>query len=265
MQASIETTAPRSSNPSSSHTISLSIDAVDLAAWQRLCGDRDNPFMEPKFLRAVERSMAGQAKVWYVILRTDEDEPAACACLAEFAVDLAIVAGAGLKKMIGAIRRVFPRLFFFKIMMCGLPVSNGQSSLRIAPGVDRAWVLAELDSILREKAANSRARLLLFKEFTAAECEEMKSVIELGYTLGESLPINMFGGKFADFEQYLAALKAHYRQDIRQSKKKFEKAGITITRIHGGPQLEQMYTDEVHKLYLAVVERAESKLEVLPR
>jgi predicted N-acyltransferase len=305
MQASIATMAP-----SSSHTISPSIDAVDLAAWERLCGDRDNPFMEAKFLRAVEQSMAGQAKVWYVVLRDDhipdraraarsgspdripnraraarsgspdripdrakaarsgspdEDQPAACACLTEFTVDLAIVAGSGLKKIIGAIRRVFPRVFFFKIMMCGLPVSNGQSSLRIAPGVDRAWVLGQLDSMMREKAAGARARFLLFKEFTATECEEMKSVRELGYTLGESLPINMFERKFADFEQYLAALKAHYRQDIRRSKKKLEKAGLTITRIHGGPELEQMYTDEVHQLYLAVVERAESKLEVLPR
>jgi predicted N-acyltransferase len=260
MQASMQTTAP-----GFLHTISESIDSVDLTTWERLCGDRDNPFMGLRFLRAVERSMAGQAKVWYVILRNDEEDPAACACLTEFTVDVAIVAGSGLKKIIGGIRRLFPRLFFFKLMMCGLPVSNGQSSLRIAPGVDRAWVLEQLDSMMREKAANSRARFLLFKEFTAAECDEMKSVIELGYTLGESLPMNVFGGKFADFEQYLAALKAHYRQDIRRSKKKLEKAGITISRIRGGPELEQMYTDQVHQLYLAVVERAESKLEILPR
>ena len=260
MQASMQTTAPISS-----HTISPGIDAVDLAAWEHLCGDRDNPFMEPKFLRAVEQSMAGQAKIWYVVLRKDDGEPAACACLTEFTVDLAIVAGSGLKKIIGAIRRLFPRLFFFKIMMCGLPVSNGQGSLRIARGVDRAWVFGQLDSMMREKAASCGARLLLFKEFTAAECKEMKSVLALGYTLGESLPMNMFDPKFADFEQYLAALKAHYRQDIRRSKKKLEKAGLTLARIHGGPELEQIYTDEVHTLYLAVVERAESKLEVLPR
>jgi predicted N-acyltransferase len=79
--------------------------------------------------------------------------------------------------------------------------------------------------------------------------------------------MNMFERKFSDFEQYLAALKAHYRQDIRRSKKKLEKTGpgFTLARITGGPELEQMYSEEVHKLYLAVVERAESKLEILPR
>jgi hypothetical protein len=209
--------------------------------------------------------MAGQAKVWYVILRDGNGDPAACACLTEFTVDLAIVAGSALKKVIGAIRHVFPRLFFFKIMMCGLPVSNGQSSLRVAPGVEHKWVLEQIDSMMRELAARCGARFLLFKEFTASECEQMKSVLDLGYTLGESLPMNLFDRKFDDFEHYLTALKAHYRQDIRRSKKKLEKAGISIARIPGGPELEQIYSDEVHKLYLAVVERAESKLEVLPR
>jgi predicted N-acyltransferase len=93
----------------------------------------------------------------------------------------------------------------------------------------------------------------------------MKGLLLLGYTLGESLPMNMFDRKFSDFEQYLAALKAHYRQDVRRSKKKLEKTGFTVARIQGGPELEQMYSEEVHKLYLAVVERAESKLEILPR
>jgi len=256
----METTAP-----TCSHTISSTIDSVNLAEWQRLCGDPNNPFMEPAFLRCVEQSMAGQAKISYVVLRQESGEPAACACLTEFTVDLAIVAGSGLKKVIGAVRRVFPRLFYFKIMMCGLPVSNGQSSVRMARGVERAWVFEHLDSMLREQASRCGAKFLLFKEFTGAECEQMKSVLALGYTLGESLPINVFDRKFNDFEHYLAALKAHYRQDIRRSKKKLEKAGLTIRRIPGGPELEQMYSDDVHKLYLAVVDRAESKLEVLPR
>lgn len=261
MQASIRTGAL-----TCSHTISPSIESLDVAAWQRICGaGPDDPFMDPRFLRCVEQSMAGQAKVWYVILHDDSGEPAACACLTEFTVDLAIVAGPGLKKMIGAVRRLFPRLFFFKIMMCGLPVSNGQSSVRIAAGVNHGWVLEQLDAMMRELARKSKARFLLFKEFTAAECEQMKSLVELGYTLGESLPMNMFDRKFNDFEHYLGSLKAHYRQDVRRSKKKLEKAGLTIARINGGAELEHMYSEEVHKLYLAVVERAESKLEVLPR
>jgi predicted N-acyltransferase len=260
MQASIQTTAP-----TCWHTIAASFDSVDLAAWKRLCGDPDNPFMDPRFLRCVEESMASQAKIWYVILREGIGEPAACACLTEFTVDLAIVAGSGLKKIIGAVRRVFPRLFYFKIMMCGLPVSNGQSSLRLAPRANRAWVLGQIDAMMRELAAKCGAKFLLFKEFTAAESEQMKSVLELGYTVGESLPMNMFDRKFEDFEHYLASLKAHYRQDIRRSKNKLKKAGIKIARIQGGPELEQIYSEDVHKLYLAVVDRAESKLEVLPR
>ena len=260
MAASIEATAP-----SCSHTISSSIDSLDSAAWERLCGDPDNPFMHVRFLRCVEQSMAGQAKVWYVILRDQAGAPAACACLTEFTVDLAIVSGSGLKRVIGAVRRLFPRLFFFKIMMCGLPVSNGQSSLRLAPGVDRGWVVSEIDSMMRELAAKCGAKLLVLKEFTAAEGAQMKRVLDLGYTLGESLPMNMFDRKFQDFEHYLGSLKAHYRQDVRRSRKKLEKAGLTIARIQGGPELEQLYSEEVHKLYLAVVERAESKMEVLPR
>jgi predicted N-acyltransferase len=209
--------------------------------------------------------MTSQATFWYVTIRDASGKPVACACLSGFTVDPFVIAGGKLKKAASYFRRIFPRFLSFKIMSCGLPVSTGHSSLRFAPDADPALVLKLLDGVLQSLARNSGARLLLFKEFEDSDCEMVASLARLGYIQAESLLMNSFTPVFTDFELYLSSLKAHYRQDIRRSQAKLERSGFTIKTVKGGAWLEQLYTEDVHRLYLAVVDRAVNKLEVLPR
>src|SRR5439155_21508725 len=51
---------------------------------------------------------------------------------------------------------------------------------------------------------------------------------------------------------------------IRKSQKKFQPAGLRVVQVTGGEGADALYTDEVHKLYEAVLERAKVKLERLP-
>jgi hypothetical protein len=208
--------------------------------------------------------MANDMKFWYVIVRDADANPIACACLTELPVDPLVLAAGPFKKVGSHFRRVFPRLLSFKILMCGLPVSTGDSALRFAPGAEPSLALRTLDGVLNAVARRSGASFLLFKEFEDSDRSRMAGLVDLGYTQAESLPMNSFLSSFSDFEHYLSSLKAHYRQDIRRSRAKLERTGCVINRTRGGAFLEQFYTARLHGLYLAVLSRAANKLEVLP-
>ncbi len=68
---------------------------------------------------------------------------------------------------------------------------------------------------------------------------------------------------FADFAEYSAALKAHYRTNIKRAKRKFAAAGCRFVRLTQLADIERAYTPEVHRLYEAVALNSETRLEIL--
>jgi predicted N-acyltransferase len=75
--------------------------------------------------------------------------------------------------------------------------------------------------------------------------------------------MHQFEAVFGSLDDYCAALKAHYRDQIVLSRKKFEQGGATMTVVADPVELERIHTPAVHQLYLNVVNRAEMKVEVL--
>ena len=65
------------------------------------------------------------------------------------------------------------------------------------------------------------------------------------------------------FEEYRAALKAHYRTNIKRAQRKFATAGCRFVRLTNLNDIRRVYTPEVHRLYEAVVMNSETRLEVL--
>jgi predicted N-acyltransferase len=110
-----------------------------------------------------------------------------------------------------------------------------------------------------------RAHFIVHKECDETGCRQMESLLHRGYIQAQSLPMNLFAARFSGFDDYAGALKAHYRQDIVRSGIKLKNSGCTIARLKGGETLEGLYTEDVHRLYYAVVERAVNKLEILTR
>ena len=93
----------------------------------------------------------------------------------------------------------------------------------------------------------------------------MLSLLELGYRRAECPAMHELKRRFTDFGAYCAALKSHYRNDIARSQRKFERSGLRVVNLHTPIEIIPRYTENVHKLYEAVVARAEIQLEVLPR
>jgi predicted N-acyltransferase len=237
-----------------------SIRDVPQNAWASLQRSND-VFMDPQFISAVEESMPG--RFWSFLVWDDCGRPAGSANVCLYPIDAALLCPPRPRRFLRLIRRVWPGCLRLSVLFCGLPFSAGQSHLRIAAHANAAKVLEQIDQGLMRLARQVPNAAIVWKEFTDADIPQTDHLCRLGYVRGPSLPMNYFRGEFRDFNEFCAALRSHYRYKIHRSQRKFAQAGFRVRHFCGAEVLPH-YTDEVHRLYLAVTERAEVKLEILP-
>ncbi|MDA1012900.1 MAG: GNAT family N-acetyltransferase [Planctomycetota bacterium] len=247
----------------STHRTYDSIDDVDPVAWDACIDINAEIFARREFLRAVQRSMT-DAEFQYVMFFNSRSEPVATAALCLYTVDMALLAEGALRGLAKFVARLVPSLIHVPVVLCGLPVSAGQNHLRIRPGTDVPEVVRQLDTILTEWAKRRKAVAVVFKEFDAAQCSRISSIAALGYRRADSLPMNPTNAGLAGFEEFVGKLKSRQRYPIRKAQQKFQASGLTILQKRGGDGVAEMFSDQVHELYLAVLERAEVRFEVLP-
>jgi predicted N-acyltransferase len=239
-----------------------SIDQVPLADWKVASQEGSHGFVDPAFLRAVEKGFAEEARILHVLIDQD-GEPVACASLCLYQVDLLMLASPGIRDKVGWVQKVAPRLGNVTILMCGLPFSAGQSNLTFASGADRVRVVEVLDTLMRQLARQHGARLVVLKEFGADDREYLAPLTRRGYCSADSAPSYAMSRTFPDLAAYCEALKSHYRSGIRKSLEKFERAGCRVVHLEDPDEIRRVYTPDVHRLYEKVVGKAELKLEVL--
>ena len=220
--------------------------------------------MDPRFLTCVEFSITSSSNIWYVLFYSESGTPVASACLSNLQVDLAIVAGPGVQRAMEILRKLIPSLMYMNVMFCGQPVSLGQKNLLFTPQARPEEILAELDELMRKLARKEKGRFLVYKEHGEHDIDDLRSLSQLGYRQVESLDMYIFDEPFENFDHYLSNLNSHYRYDIRRSLRKLERAGVEVKRWTDAETICNLYTDELHKLYLAVVGKSDSKLEILP-
>ncbi|HUG20833.1 MAG TPA: GNAT family N-acetyltransferase [Planctomycetaceae bacterium] len=238
------------------------IDEVDCDEWNSLRGGSDL-FMSPEFIRAIESSMAEASSFRHVVFKNDAGAVIATACMSSYRVDASLLANGWMKKVASAIGRVIPFLTHFQIVFCGLPISAGQSNLRIAANADPAEVLSELDGLLWKFATEIRARAIVFKEFSSEDCQRFAALENLGYLRGDSLPMNETSTAPSSFEEYLAGLKSRKRSPITRSQKKFARFNYRVEQMNGGAGADRIFTPQVYKLYEHVYSHAGVRLEKL--
>jgi hypothetical protein len=231
--------------------------------WTRLRTGEGDLYMDPRFIAVVEKTISEVKQFWSVLIYDDGNRPAGSASLCLYPIDGAILCPPRPRHVLQAIRRVWRGCMRFNILFCGLPFSAGQSHLRIAAGADAGEVLRQLDLAMTRLAAQSRAEAIVCKEFSDDDLSQTDYLSELGYVRGSSLPMNYFASGFQDFDDFCAALRSHYRYKIHRSQRKFAGSGFYVSHFHGAEALPY-YTDEVHRLYLAVRERSEVQFETLP-
>jgi predicted N-acyltransferase len=241
-----------------------SIAERDPAEWAALAGTPGDFAMDTRFLATVEHAFRREARFWNVMLQTPDGTPAAAAFVSLYPIDAALFLQGRARRFVEQVRRLVPSFFKYRVLFCGCPVSTGASHVRLAPGADPLAVFRVLDAGLDRLARQRRARLIVFKEFDETEAPAADALTRLGYLRADSLPMNYLPPHFGSFDELCAAMRSRYRNNIRHSRKKFVRAGLRVEHVRDTAVVERLYTDEVHRLYLAVLERAEVKLERLP-
>jgi predicted N-acyltransferase len=261
--------APSVDRPASvraSYRVRVVDHAADLTSthWGQVRQATPSVFMDPRFLASVEHAFAGHGRFLYALVVDHRERPMAWAALCTFPVDVLTLAGPRVQALAGEARRVSPGLGLMRALFVGLPVSLGQSHLALSPDAEPEAVLAALDETLGEIAARERAWLVVWKEFDPAGAARLVPLLARGYRRAESPAMHELDARFKGFADYCAALKSHYRNDVRRSERKFRAAGLKVAQLHNADEIRRLYTPEVHRLYEAVVAKSSVKLEVLP-
>ena len=241
-----------------------SIDQVPHDDWMRVCetsAARD--FMQPAFIRAVESGARSFARFRHVVMYAGNGAPVACACLTLLTLDLAHVVNPFMSRFVRALPRRLSGLFRPRIAICGLPVSFGQSSVAYTPDCDVKNAILLLEQLASRFSQEEWAQLIVFKEFDALAAETMDVLRTRAYTRLQIPPMNLFDGAFDSFDSYRRALRSPYRKEVQRSLRKLPGAGARARVLANADEILSIYTPEVHRLYLSVVERSAIKIEVL--
>jgi predicted N-acyltransferase len=241
-----------------------SIDRVDPGEWNSLRDAASDPFMDPHFIEAVEVGFGKACRFRHVIVRDTQRRPMAIACLSSYSIGGASLARGRVQKVLAGLERAAPWLFRSKLILCGLPVSAGQSHLRFAPQADRAAVLRCLDRVACQFARREWARLILFKEIDEAGCTDLGPLESLGYRRADSFPMNRVEPGSRDFTDYLSKFPSKKRRPIRRSQKRLPENGLRAVELFGRDGVADLYTEQVHGLYEAVMNRSAVQFEHLP-
>jgi predicted N-acyltransferase len=241
-----------------------STEHVNRSDWEFVCSTSDNPFIDLNFVRAVENSMSDPGKYWPVVFYDEAGTPVACTCFSLYEVDGTLLAPSVVQSCVSGVRKLWRRFFTFKILLCGLPVSTSGNQLAAVPDVDWNRLTPSLSDIASQLAQAEKALLISFKEFDPPLVQHLAGLTAHGYRRADSVITYSLQSEFASFDEYYERRSKRTRANMRKVFRKFDEQGLRCVHLSGGEGVDTLYTEDVHRLYEAVYQRAEIKFERLP-
>jgi predicted N-acyltransferase len=235
-----------------------SIADVPAAEWDSLVG-ADDLQASHRFVGVCERARVADASYRHVLVY-DGDALAAVASLCVMRVRLDLLATGIARSMMRGIRRVIPRFLEVPVVFCGMPVSFGQSLLRIHHEADAAAALAAIDAVAEELAASEGAPIVCFKEHADGELATLAPLERGGYQRLPSLPSCRLPISWSSFDEYVGAMRAGYRRQLRETLRSRDRHGLCV-RTSRNVEAE---CARIVPLYEQVMDHAEVQLERLP-
>ena len=246
-------------------TLHETFDQVQESDWERVTQHLTHPYMDPRFLRATVRTLGKPIRYWFAQFTTASGEPVAAACFSLFPSDGSLFLSEGVQKRVESVRRWWPSFFKFNVLLQGMPVTTGESGLAYRAGMDLPQLLRQVDEISCRLALKHGANFISVKELDEPACQELSYLTEIGYRRADSALTWTMANEFRDFPHYYDSRTKRTRANMRKVFKKFEEAGLQSRHLRGrSDRVDELFTDEVHQLYMAVFRRAHIKFEVLP-
>jgi len=165
-----------------------------------------------------------------------------------------------LRQPVDKIRQRFPRFLTMRLLMVGNAAGEGHLSV-CAPG-DEEWVANALYQVLEIYGRQSKASLVVFKDFPATYRDILWKFPANDYTRVPSMPMTELPLVYRDFDHYVSTLGASTRKDLRRKFRGIASADpISVEVVTDLAP----YVDEVYPFYLQVHERSPMKFERLTK
>jgi predicted N-acyltransferase len=180
-----------------------------------------------------------------------------------FILDQDLLAGTGerIANAAALIRRVWPRFLRMRTLMVGCAAGEGHFDAE--DEASRAIIGRSLAHAILEKARELKTKLVVFKEFMAADRAALACLKERGFTRIPSMPMTRRRLNFANFEEFMRKeISAKFRAQLRRNFRRQEERAPLEMRVEADIT---PYIDEIYPLYLAVFERSALHFEKLTR
>jgi Acetyltransferase (GNAT) domain len=230
---------------------------ADCEEWQRAFRDRCK---DHRFYELIEETLANDFEYHYIVV--EDAAGGVRAVQPVFFVRQNLIEGVPgkIRTIVDLIRKTFPRFLTMRVLMVGCAAGEGQ--LGTLDSNDNAWMAEALGGVVANYAKQSKASLVVWKDFPANYRPPLVSLIKNGYARVPSMPMTRLRLSHKNFDDYLGALGYITRKSLRRKFRKIERQAkiemAVVTDI--GP-----YVDEIYPLYLQVHERSPMKFEVLTR
>lgn len=228
-----------------------SLDEVNIQAWQ-VSADPSEVTTNLEFLRAVAESEAVPCTPRYVeFYRAGQ----LVLGFAAYAVenDLLGYLPDRLGRWLGVFRRWRPGWLRLTTMEIGSPLANGTPAV-VAAQAEEADLQAALQLFQRYCRQQGHS-LLLLRDFTGPLQPLERAAVRAGWQVMPGYPLAEMRLVWGSFADYVAAMRKHYRYDLREKMQRKEKAAIrtVVTNQPDALELVEAYA----ALYRNVLERSE--------
>jgi hypothetical protein len=226
-------------------------------AWR---GALHNKCKDHRYYQIVEETVEGDFDYRYLLLQDGSGKTRAIQPV--FFVRQNLIEGVPgkISSIVDRIRKVLPRFLTMRVLMVGCAAGTGD--LSACDETDELWVANALQATLSTYARNSKASLIVLKDFPATYRSKLETFPLNGYARIPSMPMTRLPLPYQDWDEYFRTLSKATRKDLRRKFRKAEQA----------PKIEMevvsdiaALVDEIYPLYLAVHERSPLKFETLTK
>lgn len=209
------------------------------------------------FFKTLDEYPPEQFAFYYILVYHQKELVGIAPCfMVDYALDTSVTGI--LRQISNRIKKIRPRIFDLKALVCGSPVGEG----RLGIAGDRDKVMKAIMRKLEQLARKERAAVIAFKDFGAAYDGILGALQKDGFRKLGSLPTAVMDIRFKDLEDYLKTLSYKTRYDLRHKFRKADHAAKIQFGMTAHP--DEATLADIYSLYLQVVYKHEIGFEVLP-
>jgi hypothetical protein len=211
---------------------------------------------DARYYEVIEQTLPEKFEYRYLVLRNAETGQTAVQPFFFIAQTLTDGLPAKVQRMVSRVQERFPRFLVMRILMVGCAVGEGQVAC------SEPWAVQALHEALHVVARQSRASVIVFKDYPARHREALSLFANDGYRRVPSMPAAKVDlDVYKDFDDYMQRrLGKVFRKNLRRKFRASEEIGqpeMTVCDDVSG------IIDQIYPLYKQTLARAEFSFEEL--